>query len=165
MIEPSHFAGAAARARVIASALALGRSLDLWSLTLVAVALLAGFLGLSLPLVPRICLLMSILAGGAQKIIALRVAFDAALFRHWAQAWASAASQGLDPAGLETDLATLDQVLATCSLRTPPSGPVRDLDRRLRGAWRLLRQQVLVFAMQLAAVLAALITMHLLPAD
>jgi hypothetical protein len=157
MIESSHFATAAPRARVMAAALALGHRLDLWSLMLVTVAL-ASVLALPLPLTPKIFLLISILAGGAQKIIALRVAFDARLFCDWTQCWTRATAQRPASPGPEADLAALDQVLATCGLRAPASGPLRDLDSRLRGAWQLLRQQVLIWAIQFVAVLAALVT-------
>ena len=163
MIEPLGFAGAAARARVMAAALALGRSLDLWSMALVTLALV-GLLWLSLPLSSGICLLASILAGGRQKIFALRVAFDAALFRHWAEAWRRAADQGLDQAALVADLAAFDHALAACGLRAPAVEAVRDLDSRLHGAGKLLRQQTLALAIQFAAMIGAALAMHLPPA-
>lgn len=163
MIEPLGFAGAAARAHVMATALALGRSLDLWSLALVTLAL-AGFMWLSLSLSSGICLLVSILAGGGQKIFALRVAFDAALFRHWAEVWRSAADHDLAPAALAADLAAFDHALAACGLRAPAVEAVRDLDSRLRGAGKLLRLQALALAIQLAAMTGAVLAMHLPPA-
>jgi hypothetical protein len=108
--------------------------------------------------------LASILAGGAQKIFALRVAFDEALFRHWAEIWPSAATQNLDSTALAADMKVLDQALADCGLRAPPDGATRDLDSRLRGAGKLLRWQVQVLAIQLAAMIIAVVAMRLLPA-
>lgn len=169
MIEPLFCVAAATRAQVIAAALALGRSLDLWSLGLFTVALVS-ILWLSLPLLPTICLLVSLLAGGAQKIFALRVAFDAALFRHWAEVWRSQSSetsvvrQKFDLTALIADLEALDQTLAICGMRVAPDGAVRDLDSRLRGAWGLLRQQILSCVIQCAAMLGAVVAVRLLPA-
>lgn len=162
MSEPLGFAGAASCARTMAAALALGRGLDRWSLALVALAL-AGLLWAPLPLSSSVCLLAALLAGGAQKIYALRVAFDAALFRYWAETWAAAATQGRDPAGLAADLATLDQALAACGLRASSEGALRGLDSRLRGAGILLKRQVLALAMQFVAMMVALSAMRLLP--
>ncbi|MGV8892729.1 MAG: hypothetical protein ACOH2K_07305 [Burkholderiaceae bacterium] len=169
MLEPLSCAAAAARAQVIAAALALGRSLDLWSLVLFTVALVS-ILWLSLPLLPTIFLLASLLAGGAQKICALRVAFDAALFCHWAEVWrsqsseTSVAQQKPDTTALMADLASLDQVLTMCGMRAAPDSACRDLDSRLRGAWGLLRQQILTCAIQCAALLGAIVAVRLLPA-
>ena len=166
MPEPLRGAGAAAGARVMAAALALGRSLDLWSLSLLAIAL-ASLLWVPLPLAPRIGLLISLSAGAMQKIFALRVAFDAALFRHWAENWADTrdnAAARPDPASLAADMAALDQALALCGLRAHQGGAPRDLDSRLRGAWKLLRAQALALAIQLAAIIGAAAAMRLLPA-
>lgn len=160
MMEPPGLAGAASRARTMAAALALGRGLDLWSLALAALAV-AGLLGLALPLSSAICLLVSLSAGGVQKIYALRAAFDAALFRHWAETWSSAAIQGRDPVELTADLAAFDQALAACGLRAPADGATRDLDSRLRGAGKLLRRQALALAIQFAAMIVALVVMCL----
>ena len=169
MPEPLRGAGAAAGARVMAAALALGRSLDLWSLSLLAIAL-ASLLWVQLPLAPRIGLLISMAASAMQKMFALRVAFDAALFRHWAETWAETwvdtrdnAAARPDPASLAADLAALDQALALCGLRAHPGGAPRDLDSRLRGAWKLLQAQALALAIQLAAIIGAAAAMCLLP--
>lgn len=161
MSESSGFAAAASRARTMAAALALGRGLDRWSLALVALAL-AGLLWAPLPLLSVICLLLSLLAGGVQKFYALRVAFDAALFRHWGETWA-AATQERDPAALAADLAAFDQALAACGLRAPAECAVRDLDDRLSGARKLFVRQALVLAMQFAMMVVAA-AMRLLPA-
>lgn len=160
MNEPISFGDASARAQTIANALALGRSLDLWSLILAALAL-AGLLGVSLPVSSTICLLVSVVAGSAQKIYALRVAFDEALFRQWAETWRNAANQGPAPAQLTADLAAFDQALAACSLRAPYGGAPRNLNSRLHGAGKLLRRQVLALAMQIAAMIGAMVALHL----
>ncbi|MCL4470606.1 MAG: hypothetical protein M1547_05675 [Gammaproteobacteria bacterium] len=160
MPEPLDFAAAAARARAIAAALALGRSLDLWSLALTALAL-ATLLWIPLLLPPTIGLLLSLLAGGTQKILALRVAFDEALFRHWAETWSDAATQGFASAALVEDLAALDQSIAACGLRAPSGGAVRELDGRLRGAGKLLRRQILAFVIQFVSMVAVLVVMRL----
>jgi hypothetical protein len=160
MHEPINFAEAAARARVMATALALGRSLDLWSLALVMLAL-AGLLWVTLPLTTSIALLVSILAGFMQKLLALRVAFDAALFRHWAEAWSRDATQGREPTALDADLRIFDQALAACGLGKIRDGAVRDLRSRLRGVVRLLRRQALALAIQFAAIGIAMVAILL----
>lgn len=160
MSECPDLKGAASRAHTIAAALDLGRSLDLWSLALVTLALIS-LLWISFPLSSTICLVGSILAGGTQKIFALRVAFDAALFRHWTDAWSKAATQCSGSTMCAADLASFDQALAACGLRKHPDDAARDLDSRLRGAGELLRWQVLALVIQLAAMMVAVIAMRL----
>lgn len=160
MLDSFNLAEAAARARVMATALALGRSLDLWSLALAALAL-AGLLWLTLPLTASVGLLLSILAGVGHKIFALRVAFDAALFHHWAEKWSCDGAEGRDPNALATDLMVFDRALADCGLATPGGDVVRDLNSRLRGAARLLKLQVLAVAIQFAAVAVAMVAVLL----
>ena len=160
MLDSFSLAEAAARARVMATALALGRSLDLWSLALAALAL-AGLLWMTFPQTASIGLLLSILAGAVQKIFALRVAFDAALFHHWAVAWNSNGAEVHDSNALATDLMVFDRALADCGLATPRCDVVRDLNSRLRGAARLLRRQVLAVAIQFAAVAVAMVAVLL----
>jgi hypothetical protein len=160
MLDSHNFSEAADRARVMAAALALGRRLDLWSLALAALAL-AGLLWLTLPLTTSIGLLLSILAGVGQKVFALRVAFDAALFHRWAEKWSSDASENRDPNTLATDLMVFDRALADCSLAIPRGDGVRDLNSRLRGAARLLKRQVLAVAIQFAAVAVAMVAVLL----
>lgn len=160
MLDSLNFAEAAARARVMATALALGRSLDLWSLALAALAL-AGLLWLTLPLTASVGLLLSILAGVGQKFFSLRVAFDAALFDHWAEKWSSDGAEGRDPYALATDLIGFDRALADCGLATPRGDLARELNSRLRGAARLLKRQVLAVAIQFAAVVVALVAVLL----
>ncbi len=160
MSEALNFAGAATRARVVASALALGRSLDWWSLALLVLALFS-LLGLPLPHLPKIALLLSTIAAAVQKIFALRVAFDEALFRQWADKWDATASQHIADASLVADLAELDQTLVCCGLikhaDTNAGKNVRDLDQRLRGAMGLLKSQGLAFVVQLATFMCAVI--------
>ncbi|MHB1232045.1 MAG: hypothetical protein ACYCZQ_05625 [Burkholderiales bacterium] len=156
MHEPLDFAEAASRARVIAVALAQGRSLDLWSLALVTLAL-AGLLWVPFPLLASISLLVSILVGVGQKVFALRVAFDAVLFHHWAEAWNSNGAEGRDPNALATDLMMFDQALADCGLGAPRDDVVHDLHSRLRGAARLLRRQALALAIQFVAMVIAMV--------
>jgi len=118
-----------------------------------------------MPLPAKICLLASILAGGMQQMIALRVAFDEIVFQQWANKWAIAASHGLESSAHAEDLAAFDQALATCELRAPsPSdGIVRDLDSRLRGARGLLERQARTFALQVGATAGAAVMVSLMP--
>ena len=160
MHEPLSFAEAAARARVMATALALGRSLDLCSLALVVLAL-AGLLWVALPLTTSIGLLLSILAAFMQKVFALRVAFDAALFCHWAEAWDRDSTQGRDSIALEADLRIFDQALVACGLGKTRGNAARDLCSRLHGAVRLLRRQALALAIQFSALAVAMAAMLL----
>jgi hypothetical protein len=157
MLEPGD-AAAGSRARVMAAALDLGRSLDLWSLTLAALSLLS-LLWMGLAPASTICLLLSLAAGAAQKLFALRTAFDAALFRQWAET-----AHGPVPTSLAADLAALDRTLAICGLRAQQGGALRDLDSRLGGAWKLLKTQALAFAIQFAAMIVAAAAARLLPA-
>lgn len=166
MADRIDFSTAAARARLGASGLALGGRLDAWSLFLVTLALL-GLLWAarqSVTLLSETCMLISVLAGGVQKVLALRVAFDAAIFRGWAERWNLAAAGNDDPvSAIATDLFAFDRALAAIGLRTAADDPVRDLDSRLRGAWRLLRWQLIVFAVQFVALIVAVLAMCLSP--
>lgn len=166
MADRVDFSAAAARARLGASGLALGGRLDAWSLFL-AVLALAGLLWTarqSVTLLPIACMLISVLAGGGQKVLALRVAFDAAIFSDWAERWNLAAVGNDDPvSAIPADLLAFDRALAVIGLRTAADDPVRDLDSRLRGAWRLLRWQLIVFAVQFVALIVAVLAMRLSP--
>jgi hypothetical protein len=146
----------AARARVVAAALGLGRSINLWSLTLLSLAI-AVLLLTSLPLLSIACLLLSILAGALQKFYALRVAFDEPLFRHWAETWQNAANQGLVATTLETDLITLDQAFAACGLSKSTGNLTRDLNSRIRGATNLLKYQLLALSLQFLALISTIL--------
>ena len=143
---------AANDARTMQAALSLGRRLDLWSLLLALLAL-AGLFGLPIAWVTRTGLLVSLLAAGVQKYFALRVAFDEQLFRNLARQWASKTPP--EDASTLTELARLDQSLARCRQCPPKADKVRDLNSRLLGASRLLKEQVLAFSVQFASLLAA----------
>ncbi|MDP1610219.1 MAG: hypothetical protein Q8M11_04130 [Sulfuritalea sp.] len=165
MTDPLDRVGAATRARVAACGLALGRSVDTWSLVLTALAL-ACALGLALQAapVPLSCLLFSAGAGGVQKAYALRVAFDEALFRFWAERWSVNAASG-DPAVVATpisaDLLALDQALVAMRLRNCHGESVRDLDSRIEGARKLFGRQLIALGAQAAAWLLAVLALQL----
>lgn len=156
---------AAARARVVASGLALGRSVDAWSLVLTALALVCA-LGLVLQAasLPMACLLVVAVAGAVQKVLALRVAFDEALFRAWAERWGVAAA-GNDRAqaaiAIRSDLLALDQALAAMGLRRGQPDSVRDLDSRIDGARKLFARQLMALATQVAAWILAILALQL----
>lgn len=154
---------AATRARVAACGLALGRSVDMWSLALTALALVLAF-GLALQSPPLACLLVVAVAGGVQKAFALRVAFDEALFRTWADRWSIAATandQVEAATAVQADLLALDQALAAMGLRRDQPGCVRDLDRRIDGARRLFGWQLMALAIQTTAWILAILALHL----
>ena len=160
MSEQIDLATAATRVRVLATMLSLGGRLDLWSMVLAAIAL-ASLLGLALPIASDIGLLLSFLAGGAQKILAMRVALDEALFRHWAESWRRRAFRDSESISMDEDLAMLDKALDACGLRESSDGVLRTLEHRMRGAGNLLKLQVFVFAFQFTALmLAALVVIH-----
>lgn len=157
--------GMAARAGLVADGLGLGRRVDLWSLVLVVLALVgltwAAWLSL---LWPSMLLLLSVLAAGAQKGLALRVAFDEAVFRTWAARWHDSAIGGGDAEGTTVDdLQAFDQGLAVAGLRKQAGGPMRDLDSRLRGATKLFGRQLLAFVLQFATLLASALAVFLQP--
>jgi hypothetical protein len=88
--------------------------------------------------------------GLLQLSFAMRVSFDAALFRELARV----------PAGDKLDLKGLDDALAT--LRLVRSGKAgRPLQPRLDGARKLFRLQMLTLALQLSLMLAAVIIVAL----
>lgn len=165
MTEPADWDAAATRARVAASGLALGRSVDTWSLVLTALAL-ACALGLALQAasVPLACLLAVAAAGGVQKAFALRVAFDEALFHAWAERW-SATAAGDDraeaAAAIRSDLLALDQALVAMGLRRCQPDSVRDLDCRIDGARKLFGRQLMALATQAVAWILAILALRL----
>jgi hypothetical protein len=163
--DRAEFFAAATSARLGANGLALGRRVDVWSLALTVLAL-AGLLWAAqqaAALLPQACLLLSVLAGGMQKIFALRVAFDAAIFRDWAERWgrAAGASEGSPVSAIAAELLAFDRALSAIGLRAAPGDPLRGLDSRLRGAWRLLRWQLIALAAQFIALIVAVPAMHL----
>jgi hypothetical protein len=80
------------------------------------------------------------LAGIAEIYLAVRVGFDAALFRQLA----------VDPGG--PDLATLDGALVQLGL-LPPIKAGRPAPARVAGAQRLLRRQAMLVIVQASLVL------------
>ena len=157
-------AQAAAQARVAACGLALGRSIDTWSLVFAALALVGSvWAALQRMPLPEVWFLASLVAAAVQKYLALRVAFDEALFRDWAERWNSALATGnakLAPTSVAADLMEFDQALAVSGLRPVHANSVRDLECRLRGARKLLGRQLLAFGMQFAACIAAILAWH-----
>ena len=162
MTESADRDGAATRARVIASGLALGRSVDTWSLVLSAMAL-ACALGLALQAasLPLGCLLVVVAAGGVQKAFALRVAFDEAAER-WSVA-AAADNRAQAATAIRSDLLALDQALAAMGLRRGQPDSVRDLDSRIDGARKLFGRQLMALAIQGASWLLAILALQLRP--
>lgn len=160
MSEYHSFSEEVARTSIIVAALALGRSLDLWSIVLAAFAL-AGLLQMSLPLLSIICLLLSLLAGGTQKIFALRVAFDEDILRGWAKTWSGYTDDSFTSTVLLKELAMFDQSLTACGLREYADGAVRSLDSRLHGAKKLFFQQLLAVAIQFVSMIIAMLAMHM----
>lgn len=130
-----------------------GRTLDALSrlLTVLALgALLAiPLLELSFP-EAQWTLFGAVAAGLVQLLLALRVGFDAALFRELART----------PVGDKLDLKGLDDALST--LRLVRSGKAgRPLEPRLAGARKLLRLQMLALVVQLVLMLAAVVIVAL----
>lgn len=133
---------------IIASLLRRGRTLDSLStgLTLLSIAL-----GLSQLWLPPSGLLMSwvvllVVLGVGEKYYAVRVAFDAELFQKLAD----------DPANLTRNTRALDQALEALSLQ-PADKAGRAWPLRSQGALKLLRQQVLLLALQIMLLLGALL--------
>lgn len=164
MTDPLDLTGAATRARVAASGLALGRSVDTWSLVLTALALACAFgLALRAAPLPLTCLLFSVAAGGVQKAFALRVAFDEALFRFWAERWsvnAASDDSAVVANPVRADLLALDQALAAMRLRNCHGESVRDLDSRIDGTRKLFGRQVIAFGAQAAAWILAILALQ-----
>ncbi len=138
-------------AGVTAASLGLGRRIDLWSLALLLMAI--GMLAISAGVLTpwRIgCLSVSVLAGIAQKYFSLRVALDAALFKRLADhAFRQSSAQDCET------LMALDSAMVDCGLIKAVEGSPRDLAVRCHGAMRLLYAQAVCIALQLGALLAA----------
>lgn len=167
MNEPATMAGALARARVAASSLALGQRIDAWSLLFTGLALAGLFWGVRQPgaSLTQVCLLLSVLVGAVQKGLALRVAFDAAIFLDWAERWRCAADAGQPAKAIAEYLSAFDQALAAAGLRAAAGDPLPDLDRRLRGAMKLLGRQSIAFAVQFTVLVVAALAMSFAPAS
>ncbi|WP_369934570.1 hypothetical protein [Xanthomonas tesorieronis] len=132
--------------RTMAALLRQSSPLDRLSLALLSVALLLGawYANVGMPLAALLCLLGA-LAGAVQRYWAARVGLDAALLD------AVLAEADLDQAGSDLDAALHRLGL----LRRLP--PPRDWQARWRGMRGLLLRQIASLALQLLAMLAALI--------
>lgn len=142
---------AAWHCRLAAGWLSLGRIIDAASLTFTLLAM-AALLWLETSPAIHLALMIGVLAGLAEKFFALRVAFDRHVFSDWAQRWEAA-----DPASPANDLAAFDACLATAGLRSINREEPRPLDDRIRGALSLLKRQAALFALQSAALVAAIL--------
>lgn len=141
----------AATAALTAATLGQGRQLDLLSLALLLLALAALLLAAT-GLTGRSLLGFSVAAGLVERYYAFRSDLDARLFAHWAACWS-----GLWAPDPQADLAAFDQALAgVFGARKAPTPP-RPLADRVRGALRLLRHQFIALAIQLAAILGAIL--------
>jgi hypothetical protein len=130
---------------IAAAWLEQGRIIDglsrlLTALALLALVLLAGFAARPSPLAWAI-LGVAILAGGAQIYFAIRVGFDAALFR-----WLSS-----QPAG--PDLNAFDTTMQNQGL-LPPDKAGRPLGDRIAGARRLFGRQTALLVVQIVVLFA-----------
>jgi hypothetical protein len=132
-------------AATFAALLDQGRIIDATSRGLTVAAALALMLLPALasrpPTLPMTILSVVMLAGIAEIYLAVRVGFDAALFRQLAA----------DPGG--PDLAALDGALVRLEL-LPPIKAGRPLPARLAAAQRLLRRQAVLVIVQACLVLA-----------
>lgn len=146
---------ATAQAENAAALLALGHSLECFSLALTVMALLALLIA-PLPLAPCLALSLAALAGLLAQYFALRTRFDQTIFAAWAHRWQRPEA---DPGA---DLAAFDAALTASSLSPLPGGLLRPLADRITGARRLLWRQALCCLLQLgcwiAAILFALLT-------
>ena len=144
---------AAPAGQLLVSAVSLldqGLGIDRLSRLLTAAALIAligiAVWGVHHP-VPVSLLALSVLAGVVEVYLAIRVGFDAALFRHLADA----AETGT------RDLANLDAALMAIGL-VPASKTGRPLEARVAGACRLFYQQAGSLALQVALFLLGAVT-------
>ncbi|MHA6491791.1 hypothetical protein ACX0MV_00935 [Pseudomonas borbori] len=141
--------------QLVASMLRRGRSLDWLSSGLTLIAMLIGLAPLTgLPAHPfsAACCALLVATGVLGKYWALRVALDAELFQHLADA----------PEQLQDRAAALDQALVQLGLQ-PAGQQGRAWDERCRGALRLLRAQALTLTFQLLGTLATIISLPCLP--
>lgn len=163
MPETDTLEEAAAKVRVMVSALSIGRRLEPLSLMLLAIALVLPAI-LALPLQAKIGILVSILAAGLQNYFSLRVAFDARIFNDWSKRWDRTAPVESGALSLEFELASFDRALAFCGLRkntTTPGTPPRGLDRRLLGASKQLKLQALALLVQFVALASVVLVLQL----
>lgn len=133
----------AATAALTAATLGQGRQLDLLSLALLLAT--TGLTGHGL-------LGVSVTAGLVQRYYAFRCDLDARLFAHWAACWS-----GLWAPDPQADLLAFDHALTGVFGTSEAPTPPRPLAERVRGALRLLRHQSIALAVQLAAILGAIL--------
>ncbi|MCK6437205.1 hypothetical protein [Rivihabitans pingtungensis] len=147
MRKPSPSTESRALARVGLALCQLGAGLHRLSLPFTVAALLCALLA-PLPTASRLALLAAGLAGLAETLLALRLAFDRPILAGWAQDWHDASAQPDD------DMAAFDSALATLGLAAPThhSRPLAD---RVRGVRRLLAWQGGWLAAQLLGWLAS----------
>ncbi len=165
MREPDSVGEMAAQAGLMSLGLGLGRRVDLWSLALTVSALvgLAWSARQSLP-GPTMLLLVSVLAAAMQKVLALRVAFDEAVLRSWAESWQrNALGGGLTETSVLAELQAFDRRLVALGVLKQVIEPPRDWDGRMRGAVKLLGRQLMAFVLQFAALLIAVLAVLLPP--
>ena len=114
------------------------------ALSLACAAVAAAALLLRLPGAPADLLLAVLAAAPLERVLALRLQFDAGLFADLAR------TRGPQPVAL----AALDQALQTLRLR-PAAPEIRPLAERARGAQRLIFWHASCTALQFAGLLAA----------
>lgn len=135
---------------VMAALLTQGRTLDHLSRLLTAGALF-GLLAHAVvndadPVLVTVALLVAALAGFVQTFYAVRVGFDAALFRQLGET--------------ATDLSALDSALQRLGL-LPADKAGRPLEARIAGARALLRTQAAMLIVQIAVVLGTALVIAL----
>lgn len=138
-------------AGVTAASLGLGRRIDLWGLALLLAAIAALAIPAGAPSFWRTGgLLVSVVAGMAQKYFSLRIDLDASLFARLAD------RASRQPAEWDVGaLTALDKAMADCGLIKPTQDALRDMADRSRGAMRLLYLQGICLVVQLTALLSA----------
>lgn len=132
---------------------AASATLDRWSRTLSAIAILALFLATPRPTSILLAFAVTGAAGLVQAFYAIRLAFDGPIFAAWHQGGNIAAA-----------MESFDAVLVRCGLsgKRPPH---RELADRVRGTRRLLHAQFTFFALQVASGLGGTIAMILTGAN
>ena len=145
---------AAAMARLTELWLSQGAKLEISGMLLFALALAIMLLNeTSLPVMTGLACAFTF--GIAGQYFAMRVAFDRRLFLHWAERWERNTSA--DP---DEDMARLDDALSSAGLRKSSQGSLRDLQSRQQGAFRLFRNQAIVFLLQCITLIVSAATVH-----
>lgn len=148
---------AARQAALAADRLAVGQTIDGFSLCLTLLALAAVFASAPSSTV-RSALLLGVGLGVVEKLYAMRVAFDRRVFAGWAASWPATEDFAPDAA-----LAEFDQVLVRLRLRGSARPGGRRLAVRIAGARALLRRQVTCLVLQLLAVSGAALFLPVRP--